>query len=222
MYSASVLQWNVYQGCLFDCVYCEKSFKRQAKRQKHNCIKCYNYEPHEHPERLNINFPTTHFGEFIWAVSSGDICFCSDEYLQKIIDRIRNEPEKHFLMQSKNPKTFERVKLPNNVIIGTTLETNRDGLYADNHISKAPVPTKRYGDFLGIKHHSKMITIEPVMNFDLAVMLDWVKNIDPCMVWLGFDSKEPHAYEPSIEEFKKLYWELGKRGVVVILKTVRS
>jgi len=221
MYSASVLQWNVFKGCLFDCTYCEKSFKRQAKRQKQNCIKCYNYEPHEHSERLNKSFPTTHFGEFIWAVSSGDICFCNDEYIQKIIDRIKNEPTKQFLMQSKNPKTFERVQLPSNVVIGTTLETNRDGLYTENHISKAPLPTKRYEDFLAIKHHSKMITIEPIMKFDLEVMIDWVENLKPCMIWLGYDSKETHSYEPTLEDFNKLYWELGKRGIVTILKTVR-
>lgn len=28
------------------------SFQRQAKRQKRNCADCYEYRPHEHPERL--------------------------------------------------------------------------------------------------------------------------------------------------------------------------
>lgn len=222
MYSASVMQWNVFKGCLFDCIYCEKSYKRQAKRQKQNCIKCYNYEPHKHPERVNNRFPKTNFGEFIWACSSGDISFCDTEFLSKIIKRIESEPDKNFLLQSKNPKTFERVSFPNNVILGITLETNRDGLYTKNNISKAPLPSQRYNDFLKVKHPVKMITIEPVMKFDIGVMLEWIENINPCMIWLGYDSKETHHYDPTKEEFKELYWELGKKGFVTILKVVRG
>ena len=26
--------WNPFVGCLYDCLYCEKSFKAQAKRRK--------------------------------------------------------------------------------------------------------------------------------------------------------------------------------------------
>lgn len=45
--------WSVLFGCDFDCIYCEYSWKAQAKRQKQNCMKCYDYKPHKHPERLN-------------------------------------------------------------------------------------------------------------------------------------------------------------------------
>lgn len=46
MYILSAKQWNPFVGCKFDCLYCRTSFQRQAKRQKHNCIDCYNYKPH--------------------------------------------------------------------------------------------------------------------------------------------------------------------------------
>jgi len=45
--------WNPFKGCEFDCLYCVPSFQAQAKRQKHRCLECYKYQPHEHPERLD-------------------------------------------------------------------------------------------------------------------------------------------------------------------------
>ena len=38
-------------GCTNGCSYCWA--RRQAKRQKHNCKKCYDFVPHLHPERLD-------------------------------------------------------------------------------------------------------------------------------------------------------------------------
>lgn len=64
--------WNPFKGCKFDCIYCKKSFQLQAKRQKNRCMKCYNYEPHFHPERLN-KIPKA---DLVFACGNGDISFC--------------------------------------------------------------------------------------------------------------------------------------------------
>jgi len=221
MYKLSVTQWNPYTGCRFNCSYCKSSFQRQIKRwAKENCDKCYSFIPHEHPERLTQSLPNTGFMQFIFTCSSGDIAFCNTASLGKIIDRIRTEPNKIFLLQSKWPLTFRRFTFPKNVILGTTLETNRDDLYKG--ISKAPKPSLRYTTFLDVKHSLKMVTIEPVIDFDKNVMLDWVTSINPCMVWLGYDSQQNHLPEPNLEKVKNLYWELGLRGFAVILKIIRN
>jgi hypothetical protein len=102
--------------------------------------------------------------------------------------------------------------------LGTTLETNRDDLYEG--ISKAPKPSARYKDFLKVKHPLKMITMEPVIDFDLDVMVNWITKINPCMVWLGYDSRSSGLPEPELEIVKSLYWELGTRGFTVILKKI--
>ena len=78
-------------------------------------------------------------------------------------------------MQSKNPATFNRMDIPENVMLGITLETNRDALVKAE--SKAPVPSQRYKDFAAIKHPRKMITIEPIMKFDLDVMCKYIDAI---------------------------------------------
>ena len=129
MFEFSRKQWNPFVGCKYDCVYCEASFKKQAKRQKQNCLKCYEYTPHTHPERLGDYLPSTKNDEFIFTCSPSDISFCPISFLKKIIKRIEANPKKTFLIQSKNPKTFNRIVFPDNVILGITLETNRDKGY---------------------------------------------------------------------------------------------
>jgi hypothetical protein len=159
--------------------------------------------------------------QFMFTCSSGDIAFCDDTpYLEKIVDTIRQKPNKTFLMQSKDPKTFNRTIFPDNVILGTTLEANRDEL--GEAISKAPILSQRYKDFLEVRHGLKMVTIEPVMGFDMDVMVDWIENINPCMVWLGYDSGKNRLVEPELEKVKSLHWELAKRGFTVVLKTIRK
>jgi len=106
------------------------------------------------------------------------------------------------------------------VILGTTLETNRDDLYEG--ISKAPKPSQRYRDFLEVKHPVKMVTIEPVIEFDEDAMITWIQDLNPCTVWLGYDSRKNHLPEPPLEKVKSLYWELGRRGLSVVLKTIRK
>lgn len=217
MYPLSVKQWNPFVGCKFDCVYCKTSFQAQAKRQKHNCIKCYNFEPHFHPERLNQPLPKTEYMQFIFTCSMGDISFCSTEDFEKIIERIRKEKDKTFLLQSKNPKTFERVELPNNLIIGTTIESNYN-----TYKSEAPFTFQRYVDMNHLKHSLKMITIEPVLRFDSEIIINWIRDINPVMAWLGYDSKNNHLPEPSLADVQKLHWELSKLGIPVFLKTIRK
>jgi hypothetical protein len=203
------------------------SFKRQTKRRgKKNCPDCCNFAPHEHPERLANRIPRTRYIQFIFTCANSDITFCPTHYLEEIIAKIKKESGKTFLIQSKNPRTFNRVSFPDNVILGTTIETNRDKLC--KAIATAPPPSQRYEDFLKIKHplkikHSlKMVTIEPVMDFDLNVMVKWMKDIKPCMIWLGYNSKKGHLPEPKLEKVRELHWELSKAGFVVVLKTIRE
>ena len=209
MYRDSVLQWNVFVGCRFDCIYCEKSFKLQMKRQKWKCIKCYNYEPHFHPERLNRKLPKTTGDQFIWPCSSGDITFAKPQCIYKILDAIKRHPDRTFLLQSKNPAVFKKYEpLPENVVLDITLETNRDEGYRG--ISKAPLPSKRFKDYLKVEHPRKFVTIEPVLDFDLKTFVSWIRRIKPERVYLGYDSKNCRLPEPPLQKVLALESELKK------------
>jgi len=175
------------------------------KRQKHNCIKCYNYEPHYHPERLYQSLPKTRGDEFIWCCSSGDISFAEEEWIDKIIERIKELPDRTFFFQTKDPSCFYKYSFPDNVILGITLESNRDYL-----ITKAPFPWQRYNDFMRLDFERKIVTIEPIMQFDLDLFVDWIRDIAPIRVYMGYDTKKSDLPEPKLSEFLELWSELNR------------
>ncbi|MBL7077756.1 MAG: DUF5131 family protein [Kiritimatiellae bacterium] len=219
MYKLSVRSWNPFVGCGFDCTYCGPSFQQQAKRRKQDCQQCYEYKPHEHPERLDNSLPTTGFCQFIFTCDMGDISFCPDEHLERIVKRIRQESDRTFLIQSKAPATFMRVKKwPRNVILGTTIETNRDDLCAD--VSTAPPPSKRFKDLLAVDHPVKMITLEPLMSFDVDILASWVEKIHPRMVWLGYQNHGDDLPAPPLERVRELHWRLSQLHIPVVLKSI--
>ena len=206
MYSDSKKQWNCFVGCKFDCVYCIKSFKAQMKRQKHNCIDCYNYEPHFHWDRLYQKLPLTYGDEFIWVGSSGDMSFCEKEWMLKILKRISEMPERTFFFQTKNPSWFNQYSFPENCILGITLESNRD--YRE--ISKAPLCRQRAYVFAEVNHPRKSVTIEPVLKFDLYTFMLMIIGISPERVKIGYDTKKCKLPEPSLSKVKKFIVELEK------------
>ena len=67
-----------------------------------------------------------------------------------------------------------------------------------------------------------VVTIEPVIDFDINGMVSWIENINPCMVWLGYDSGKNRLPEPELKKVKELYWQLGQRGFMVVLKKIRK
>lgn len=205
--------WNPFKGCSFDCIYCENSFKRQAKRQKHNCIKCYNYEPHFHPERLD-KIPKANL---VFACANGDISFANMEQKEAILKAMQLKPKQTFLLQTKNPSCLDGWRISSNVIIGTTIETNR----RTKNISKAPIPKNRYYNLLNFNR--KAVTIEPILDFDMDILKEWIWNINPEIVWIGYANHNNglNLDEPRLSKTKKLIVEL-ERFTDVRLKTIRD
>lgn len=218
MYLDSIKQWNVYVGCKFNCKYCEKSFRAQMKRQMpkfdengrqyRGCQQCYDYKPHFHEERLKQSLPLTHGDEFIWCCSSSDITFAKPEWMLKIIKRVKQMHNRTFFFQTKNPIIFNDYYFPENVLLGITLETNRDNIY--DLISNAPLPSKRFKDFLDIDFDRKVVTIEPILNFDLEPFIEILKELNPERIYLGYDTKKSNLPEPTIQKTMNLYNELKK------------
>jgi hypothetical protein len=216
--------WNPFKGCEYDCIYCRPSFQAQAKRHKHLCMKCYNYTPHYHPERLS-KIPSA---DIVFVCGNGDISFADPDFTHKIIDSInehnRRCPHKIYYFQSKRPEYFEQFipYFPSNVKLVTTLETNRDEGY--EVIAKAPLPSERYQQFLGLDYPQKIITTEPTLDFDLEVFASWVETIDPEYMWIGYNSKPRQVQlpEPSAEKLLAFTAALKQAGVQIKGKDLRG
>ena len=99
---ADAKTWSPFKGCRFDCTYCGPSFQLQAKRQKQNCSKCYDYVPHCHEERLG-KIPSA---SIVFVCGNADISFCPPRFTRKIIDAVVHHTgriQKTFYFQSKRP-----------------------------------------------------------------------------------------------------------------------
>lgn len=218
--------WNRSVGCLYDCIYCKPSFQRQLKRvARHiNCEACDTYEPHNHPERTTIpSFP------IVFVYGTGDIAFYDPSQVRttfEIIDHHKPRMFKLYYFQSKNPVCFNRYldwfkANTDKIILLTTLETNRDEGY--DKISKATPPSQRFRDFKNLDYPRKVVTIEPVLDFDLEEFFGWIVSLRGLeYVWFGFDSKKCGLPEPSEEKAQRFVDELQACGIEVRGKTLRG
>jgi len=194
MYPWVTHTWNPLAGqCKHECSYC------YMKRSFLGNLKKYEGEVRLFKEELNTDLGS---GNTIFVGSATDIFgeWVPDIVIKKILEYCKKF-QNTYLYQSKNPIRFiEFIELlPKNSIIATTLETNRD-----YNISKAPISSQRYLDFLSIKYPRKMVSIEPILDFDLDEFLMWIKRIKPEFVSLGADSKNNNLQEPSSDKIKNL------------------
>ena len=218
---ADTKTWNPFVGCAFGCTYCVPSFQAQKKRQKHDCDDCYRYKPHQHADRLG-KIPQD--AGTIFVCGAADMKFCKPDFMLKILGDIKAATEKRqgqkkqtFYLQSKQPEYFEPYLdlLPDNVVLVTTLETNRDKGY--DEVSEAPPPSKRFKQFLALAYPRKVVTIEPVMDFDTEPFAKWISQIEPERVWLGYNSREASVMlpEPSHKKLMEFAGLLVKHGIEV-------
>ena len=184
---AETQTWNPFKGCNFDCTYCKPSFQRQAMRQGRTkstkpggCQDCYQYTPHPHEDPLT-KIPGK---EIVFVCGNADISFCPPDFTRKIIEAVkshlpRTRKKKTFFFQSKKRTYFRQFlkEFPPEVILLTTLETNRDQGY--RQISKARFPSVRYRQFKSLAYPRKVVTIEPVMDFDLKTFAQWIVDLRP-------------------------------------------
>jgi hypothetical protein len=187
--------YNVIKGlCPHDCSYCY--------------MKIFHLPPlHIDQKELRVDLGQ---GNFIFVGSSCDMWaeVIPGLWIELVLEKCRAHFNR-YLFQSKNPGRFQHylAVCPLHSIFGTTIESNRseDGL--------APLPYFRYKAMREMPGH-KMVSIEPIMDFDLYTMIKWIKEIAPDFVSIGADSKGHHLAEPPPDKVDRLIEELSKLTVV--------
>jgi hypothetical protein len=182
----------------------------------------------QNPMRFDMAEFKTNLGEdnFIFVGSSTDMWADSvpDEWIAKTLGYCASFKNK-YLFQTKNPKRFNGFMeyLPSDSILACTIETNYGADYGFE-FSKAPTVGERFNIMANIKL-PKMISIEPIVDFDLIEMISWIKTIQPDFVSIGADSKHHNLPEPSSEKVEELISSLQNITHVVIkdnLKRLRQ
>jgi len=213
--------WNPVTGCSHLCRYCwarrlaETRLKRSPRYRD-------GFIPKIHEQEFKATFKP---GEFVFVSDMGDL-FCEqveDEWILRVLDHIRKFPKTHFLLLTKNPRRYRDFldRFPPNVILGATIETNRDDLYREHRISGAPLPSLRYKAMRDLKWSKKFVSVEPVLDFDLDVFAQWIEEIEPLIVYVGYDNYGNRLPEPPLRKTLALIERLSKLPCLVIRKTIR-
>jgi len=154
--------------------------------------------------------------EFVFIGYMGDISFATPAEALRINTHIRKFPDTRFLLCTKNPYCFfkwDDLEWPDNVVIATTIETNRL-----NRLSKAPTTYDRFATLLRYHHPHKMVSIEPIMDFDPATLLCWIDDLQPEIVEVGADNYKNSLPEPDGEKLDELLARLRQIVPIVIEK----
>lgn len=192
---------------------------------KHDCSYCYMKKwplPPLHIDERDLL--KTNLGEnnFIFVCHTIDL-FASDvpaEWIERVLGQLRAYPKNRYLLQSKNPNRFLRFigKYPDNVLFGTTIETNRDIVK-----SKAPSCLER-ADALRELHnrgYETMVTVEPIFDFDLCELVTLIITANPKWVNIGADSKGHNLPEPSKGKVAKLIEVLREKADVELKRNLK-
>ena len=200
MYEFITHTWNPIKGkCLHNCSYC---YMKQIAPQA-NAPRVAEYE---FKTKLGK-------GNFIFIGSSTDM-FADDipsEWIVKVLDYCKQEHDagrtNAFLLHSKNPKRFlEFVIHPiaKRCLFGTTIESNR--FYSD-FMCNAPKIEERVEAMEEIARQGRatMTTAEPLMQFDLETMLEYIMKCQPKLVNIGRSThRNIELPEPTKEEVQQL------------------
>ena len=212
--------WNPVSGCPHNCKYC------WARRLAETKLK--------HTHRYKNGFiPKLNYRTFSRRFKRNEIVFTSDmgdlfaegipkEWVLRVLRHVERYPKTYFLFLTKNPaRYYEFLKyFPENVVLGATIETNRDDLYTECRISRAPLPSKRYMAMRDLEWDLKFISIEPILEFDLDEMVKWVEDIDPVLTFVGYDNWNNKLPEPRYYDTLELIDKL-EYITIVIRKTIR-
>ena len=137
-------------------------------------------------------------------------------WIQMILWHCEKYPLNKYVFQTKNPlRALEFIDaFPRNFMIGTTIESNY--IYRG---TQAPIPTERYKGMLGLKDQKTFVTIEPIMDFDVECLSNWIISIKPAFVNIGADSKRCGFIEPSAKKILKLIEKLAENKITIRRKT---
>ncbi len=212
--------WNPVTGCLYNCKYCWARDLATTKLMNANRYK-QGFKPMLNETEFRSKFGK---GDLIFVSDMGDLFgeFVQSEWIQKVLDHTAKFPEAKFLFMSKNPSRYYEFldSMPSNAILGATIETNIDEIVKKSLLSNAPTPSQRYKAMKDLDWRMKIISIEPILDFDLETVSAWIRDIYPFLVYVGYDNYKHGLKEPSQSKTEQLLDNISD-FTLVVRKTIR-
>jgi len=155
--------WNPVTGCKHGCPYC-------YARDMANRFSGGDFSPKFHEERLPAPENTrpdmtTPGGDKVFVCSMSDLFgpWVPDEWIEKVLDQARNNPQWTFLFLTKSPERLPDLDFPQNAWVGTTVDTQARVKAAEKAMKKV--------------HVRKFVSCEPLLEpvvFGNIKVFDWV------------------------------------------------
>lgn len=192
--------------CSHKCTYCYVNNRRFGRPEK------FTGQIRLIEKEFEVKYGTdkTIFMEFQNDLFASDV---PDAWIQRVINHtLEYEGSNTFVFQTKNPMRYGSFLdlFPKGSILGTTIETNRDMV----SVSNAPCARSRYEGMKNLpKKFKRFLTIEPVLDFDIGILAQWIGEIQPDFLNLGADSKNNNLPEPTVEKIMSLVDKLREYGV---------
>lgn len=225
MYKKVTHTGTFYQGCNHGCCYC---WADRIPTVSHS------------PRYIGSDSKLRVRHAYVFVNSAHDTfadCI-PDEWIGKMFTWISQQhPSISFLIQTKNTGrmvdyfrylntkyNWIMTGLRKKLVLATTMETNRT--YTENlegekmYAGEVPSINERSKHMfeLGTMGLKRMISVEPVMDFDLTLFANILLSINPIYIEIGPDNYNCALPEPSYVDVKTLIAILRDEGVEVIEK----
>ena len=144
------------------------------------------------PQKLISDLNRIKKNSWVFVCDMGDL-FCENKIIKAnhitwVINAMSRRDELKYLLVTKNPKGYMDFAIQfseNTTTLGTTIETNKNEII--RKYSKAPSTYNRYKALKKLSFARKFVGLEPLFDFDLDVLLNWLIEINPEIIAVGFD-----------------------------------
>lgn len=220
MFSIVTATWNPISGCLYNCNYCwARDLALTKLKNSHRYSE--GFKPSLNEKEFRVKFGK---GDLIFVSDMGDLfgAFTPEKWIKQVLDHIRQFPEADFLFMTKNPERYLELfpYIPQNAILGATIETTNDEIVQTDMVSTAPLPSQRYEAMKALDWTRKIVSVEPILDFDLNIFSEWIEDINPFIVYVGYDNYGHKLREPALKQTAELLSKLSETSLV-IRKTIR-
>lgn len=211
---------NVVKGNMYDWV--SHTWNTVKGECPHGCHYCYMKRWGKQKQvRFDESELNTDLGDknFIFVGSSCDMWADSIPYqwINKTIDKCKQHTGNTYFFQTKNPRRLWYPfsdDIPEMSVVCTTIETNRQ--YDEMGDTPHPVDRAHYLSMLEFKYRA-MVTIEPVMDFDVDEMVSLIECCSPDQVNIGANTnRKIKLPEPNAEKVKDLVYAIAPITTVKI------